>query len=119
MQVGEEPSDGSFEQFMAKVAAGSKLDQSKLARGEITLSGYRGHKLTLIHNRQNDLPKVFRDEQLYRWDENFDIYKPVDADGPISLGWRSGALCVRAGGLTFRCTVTAEGKTEFHQTAAN
>ncbi len=113
LQVGEEPADGSFEQFAARVTAGSKLTLTKLDKGEVTLISHQGHKLTLVHNRQNDLPHLFRHDQDHQWEKNFDIYKPLDADGPICLGWRRGTLRVTAGGQMFQCTVTVEGKVSF------
>jgi len=111
--VGEQPADGSFEQFVAKVSTGSKLDLSNLAQAEATIASHDGHKLTVVHNAQNDLPTVHRNGQLCQWEKSFDIYKPLAADGPISLGWRTGTLRVSAGGQVFECTVTAEGKVSF------
>jgi len=112
--VGEQPAEGSFEQFVARVSAGSKLDLSNLAQAEVTIASHDGQKLTVVHNAQNDLPTVHRNGQLRQWEKSFDIYKPLDADGPISLGWRTGTLRVSAGGQVFQCTVTAEGKVSFH-----
>jgi hypothetical protein len=115
MEVGEEPSCGGFKDFKRAVRAEGELDTGKLADGEVALVGTDGRRLTMRYNRESDLPVVLRDGERYRWMENFELYKPVDAEGPVSLGWKEGTLEVRAAGCVFTQTVTADGKVTFSE----
>ena len=110
MEVGEGMSYTAFKQA---VRSKGKLDLSAIAQGTVTLAGSDGHVLKMTYNRENDLPHLVRDGKPREWMKEFDLYKPVGADGPMSLGWKEGALTINAGGHEFSQTVTSDGKVTF------
>ncbi|MGC9454704.1 MAG: hypothetical protein ACP5HU_07550 [Phycisphaerae bacterium] len=115
MEVGEEPEYGDFESFRNAVRRKQRLDLSELGDDEVTFVGTGGRELRMRYNRENDLPVVIRDGRQYEWMENFDLYEPVEAEGPVSLGWKEGTLEVRAGGYVFTQTVTEDGEVTFSE----
>ncbi|HYG73987.1 MAG TPA: hypothetical protein VEK08_03185 [Planctomycetota bacterium] len=110
LEVGEQESHGDYAAFKTAVKSKSKLDASKLSSGEVTLSGADGKTLAFKHNTENDLPILARDGAAVDWTKRWDLYKPADGAGPVSLGWQQGTLRVEAGGKVFTSTVTAEGR---------
>lgn len=78
-----------------------------------TLTGSDGHTLQSAYNAASDLPIMSCDGKPREWSKELDIYRPLDAKGPVSLGCKTGELRVEAGGKVFTCTVSAEGKVTF------
>jgi hypothetical protein len=106
---------GSWSDFKRDVKSKSQLDLSGLKNGEVELTGRHGHKLKLAHNAQNDLPRVWRNGTLHDWSRQLDLYQPVNATAPISLGWQKGALRVEAGGKIFEEAISPDGKVTFSE----
>ncbi len=111
MEVGE----GDLAAFERAVKARARLDLAKLADGTVRYQASGGHTLVMTYNRENDLPHVVRDGRTRQWDREVDLYRPVGADGPVSLGWKDGTLTVRTAGHAFTQTVTADGKVTFSE----
>jgi hypothetical protein len=99
--------------FAAAVAGRSKLDLSGLAGGRAALTGTAGATLAVTLDAASNLPRVERDGVARDWTREFDLYRPAQGDGPVSLGWKTGTLTVRAGGHVFTSTVTATGAASF------
>lgn len=116
MEIGEEPVHGDFGSFKRSVRDKQKVQIfSNRSDDDVKLVGTDGAELRMRYNRESDLPVVIRDGEEYDWMENFDLYKPVDADGPVSLGWKEGTLTVRAGGHEFTQRVTEDGEVTFSE----
>jgi hypothetical protein len=99
--IGEAPQYRSFADFKAAVAKSS----TKVDGDAVTLADGAGKTLAVTYNRQNDLPKVVRNGQARDWTKEFDCYRPAAGDGPVSLGWKTGTLTIKAGGQTFTQSV--------------
>jgi hypothetical protein len=115
LEVGEEATHGSYEEFKAAVASKGRLETDQLAQGEVTLVGSGGRRLTLRHCRENDLPIIERDGELFDYQAHRDVYAPVDGPAPIAQGWLSGTLNVETGGRRFRCRVTRDGEVTWEE----
>jgi hypothetical protein len=101
LEVGEPNSHHNYDRFKQAVLDNSKLDLGAIAQGTAQLTGSTGETLTLRHNPDNELPFVVRNGETYDWSQHFDLYRPMQSDRPISLGWKQGRLNVTAGGKTF------------------
>jgi len=110
MEVGEEPT--SYDAFKAAVKARGSLAPMGVRPGYV-LTGSDGHALQAAYNGENDLPIVACQRKARQWLGELDVYKPSSTDGPVSLGWNTGALTVKAGGHLFTCTVTRDGHVTF------
>jgi len=117
MEIGEAPM--TLDQFKAAVKAKTKLELGEIGQGKVKLTGIGGRVLEFTHNSTNDLPSVIRDGKTRDWAGEFDLYKPVHAPGPISLGWKKGVLRIEAGGKIFEETLSAEGKATFSEKDAH
>ncbi|WP_206755528.1 hypothetical protein [Trichocoleus sp. FACHB-262] len=107
LEVGEPATHGHYQQFKQAVKNKSQLNLSRLPQGTVQLRGVTGETLELRHNPQNELPTVVRNGAVYDWEQHFDLYKPTEGNGPISLGWKQGRLRVVAGNSTFETQVEA------------
>jgi hypothetical protein len=101
LEVGEANSHGRYNQFKQAVIAQGKLDVAAIAQGTVQLTSSTGETLKLRHNSENELPIVTRNGETYDWLNQFELYRPVTGDVPISLGWKQGKLKVVAGGKRF------------------
>ncbi len=112
IEIGE---GGSFDAFVEAVKSKGKLDLSKLASGEATLSGRDGAtSVGISHNASNQLPQVFRNSAAHDWSRHVAVYQGVDgAPSPITQDRMGGTLTVRAGGKTFTGTYSADGRYTF------
>ena len=109
--VGEQASHGSYDNFKSGVRDRAELILDRLDQGIVELRDVEKTWLRIFHNGHNDRPGLVRNGDPVPWDEQLDLYRPLsDAKGPISLGWKTGTLCVEAGGYRFERTVTADGK---------
>ncbi len=109
MEVGE---GQAYDAFKAAVKARGKM---AVGGDAVTLTGSGGHTLRMTYRTDGDLPVLLRDGKERDWMAEKDLYRPVDADGPMRLGRKEGTLTVRAGGHTFIQTVTAEGEVTFRE----
>lgn len=110
LEVGEAESYRSYEIFKKIVKEKSQLNLNQLVTGTVELIGANGKRLKLIHNPNNDLPFVFHNGVAHNWFKHFELYQPTNGNSPISLGWKNGTLCLKAGGLKFSITVSKEAK---------
>ncbi|NEN96041.1 MAG: hypothetical protein F6K50_11030 [Moorea sp. SIO3I7] len=101
LEVGEEESHGNYEDFKQAVKTKSQLDLREIAIGKVQWIGSTGESLKLTYNPKNDLPSLTRNGIKHDWSKHLDLYKPVNGNGPISLGWKIGNLRVDAGDLVF------------------
>ncbi|NJL82112.1 MAG: hypothetical protein HC890_02445 [Chloroflexaceae bacterium] len=103
LEVGEAGIDGDYERFKASVRQKSHLDLSQLAQGSVRLQGNQGASLQLRHNPKNLLPILVRNGQPWDWSKQLALYaSPAATAPPLSLGWKQGALTVKAGGRRFQ-----------------
>jgi hypothetical protein len=115
MEVGEAGEHENFGAFKEAFLRTAELDMSKLGQGTVTFKGTDGRTLVMTHNADSNLPKLVCNGAERVWNREFDLYKPVDSDGPISLGWKTGTLKINAGGATLTQTVTQDGKVTFKE----
>lgn len=110
LEVGEEPV--GYEAFKKAVQAKGPLPLTR-KRAAHVLTGSDGRTLAYFYDGDGELPAVVCDGKTRRWADELDLYKPVGAPGPISLGWKTGTLRIEAGGHVFTQTVTKDGKVTF------
>ena len=96
--------------FIKNIQSAGKLE---LAGDHVTFLGSNGNKLEVTFNRQNDLPQVTRDGIARDWNKQLAMYQPVDSDGPVVQGWKTGSLTIKAAGHTFVESVDKDGKVTF------
>jgi hypothetical protein len=108
LEVGEPQTHRRYSTFKQQVKQRSKLDLSAIAQGTAQLTSSTGTTLTLTHSPESDLPVVLRNGTSFDWSSNFNLYRPVEGDSPISLGWKQGTLQVKADGQTFQTTVGSD-----------
>lgn len=110
MEVGEEQTHGSFEQFRKAVLSQSKLDLAQLAAGQATLKASNGSTVQLDAAAQ----RVWRNGTLRDWKDHWPLMQNADGgDSPVHLGYKQGKLRVEAGGAVFEATLTRDGKYSF------
>ena len=110
LEVGEPEMHRDFADFRQAVIAKSKHDLAKLADGEAHFTAASGERVGLRLARAG-LPTVFRNGAEHDWKEHWPLWSG-DANAPVALGWKQGALRVTAGGQTFRGTLR-DGRYEF------
>ncbi len=118
LEVGERGEYDNFDAFKSAVLENSSLDTDRVDEGIVELTGADGHTLRLGFNEDQDMPRVYRDGERHIWEDHKDLYKPVDTDGPVSLGWKEGTLRVKAGDHEFTSTVTQDGEVSFENRPA-
>lgn len=103
-----------FADFRKAVAGRGRLGVSRLAEGEVTLTGSAGGTLRVRANPKTDLPLVAADGTEVGWARRADVYR-----GPvIEQGWMSGRLRVAAGGWAFESSVGEGGESRFREVPA-
>lgn len=111
MIVGEQASHGSYDRFKRVVREDVELILDRLDRGIVEVRDAGDTWMRFFHNQWNDRPGLVRNGESVTWEEQLDVYRPLDgAEGPISLGWKQGTLRVEAGGYRLDETVTPDGK---------
>jgi hypothetical protein len=115
MEVGEAPEFADYEAFRAAIISRAHLNVAGLADGTVELTGTDGRRLRLEYNRENDLPRVWRDGVARNWTSEKDLYAPVNGEGPIRQEWMSGKLQVEAGEWVFESSVDANGTVAFRE----
>ena len=106
LEVGEERSHKTYEQFKSSIHRQSDLRLNGLSTGNIELKGSGGKRLALEYNFQNLLPRLKRNGNPHKWTEQFALYDSQTINAaPITLGWKQGTLRVRAGGFFFESTI--------------
>ncbi|HEY9599474.1 MAG TPA: hypothetical protein V6D33_17570 [Cyanophyceae cyanobacterium] len=107
LEVGEQSSYGNYGEFKQAVKTKSQLNLSHLSTGTVEFVGATGDRLKLTHNSKNELPNIARNGADYNWLKHFDLYRPIDSNAPISLGWKQGKLRVEAGNSAFESSVSS------------
>ena len=106
LEVGEERSHKTYEQFKSSIRRQSDLRLNGLSTGQIELKGSNGKRLAFEYNFQNLLPRLKRDGKSYQWTDHIALYDSQTINGvPIALEWKQGHLRVRAGGFFFESRV--------------
>lgn len=90
-----------------------RLAREDLASGDLELVGLDRHRLRLVHNPANDLPRVWRDGIAVDWSRPAPVYASDRDDGPIHQDGQGRRLRVRAGGHTFESFIAPDGSTRF------
>lgn len=128
MEVGEGPTDGPFEKFLAAVKTRARLDASGLAAGRVSyVAATTGRSVGI--DTTSPSPgggvghTVYRNSRAHNFKaEHWPLYQSryVSAksdgsfgDGPIHLGWKKGALTVTAAGHRFTAAFTHDGRYTF------
>jgi len=116
LEVGEAPQ--SYDDFKRAVKEKGRLDLALLPQGVAALTGSDGHTLRLEHNKNDDLPLVYRDGQQRDWNQQIAVYaagSPADSKGkaPVAQAWGGGTLRVEAGGHTFEGRLSPTGQYAF------
>ncbi|MDF5725021.1 MAG: hypothetical protein PUP91_32130 [Rhizonema sp. PD37] len=101
LEVGEQETYRSWEQFKQSVLKKSRLNLNQINSGVVEYQGVLG--LVKLQYQRSDLPKVWRNRQYHDWRNHFAVYQNADGTfSPVYLGWKSGKLLVEAGGHKFQ-----------------
>jgi hypothetical protein len=101
LEVGEQESYGSWEQFKLSVVEKSRLNLSQINSGIVEYQDVAGN--IKLKYQGSGLPKVWRNGRYHDWKNHFAVYQNPDGGKiPISLGWKEGKLSVDAGGYNFQ-----------------
>jgi hypothetical protein len=112
LEVGEAETHGDYVAFRKAMLAKSRLDAGGAAEGRVSYVSTKGETLAVTYGEP--LPAVVRNGKPHDWAQHTALYAPADGGAaPISLGWKTGSLRVEAGGKTFRCAVSADGKAAY------
>lgn len=104
LEIGEQATHGSWQQFQQSVMQKSRLNLAQINQGVVEYQGIRG-KVKLQYQGVG-LPKIWRNGKEHNWLQHFAIYQNADGDqNPINLGWKKGKLIVEAGGYKFQSQV--------------
>ncbi len=100
LEVGEQETYPSWEQFQQSIVKKSRLTLNEINRGII---GYQGVFVEVkLQYQGNNLPKVWRNGRYHDWGQHFALYQSADGNKtPIYSGWKSGKLRIEAGGYEF------------------
>jgi hypothetical protein len=101
LEVGEQQTYGSWEQFQQSVVKKSRLTLNSSNNGVV---GYQGvFAQVKLQYQGNNLPKVWRNGHYHDWRDHFALYQSADGNKtPIYSGWKSGKLRIEAGGYKFQ-----------------
>ncbi|MBU7581402.1 MAG: hypothetical protein KAF91_00550 [Nostoc sp. TH1S01] len=101
LEVGEQETYGSWEQFQQSIMSKSCLNLQQINQGEVEYQGVFG-KVKLKYQGVS-LPQVWRNGKEHDWQKHFAVYQSADGiKSPIYQGWKSGKLTVTAGGYQFQ-----------------
>ncbi len=102
LEVGEQESYGTYEEFKQSVQQKSQLDLSLLSQGTVKLQDATGKTLQLTYNQLALLPFLIRNGKERDWSKNFALYDSQNKDKkPIFLGWKQGKLTIKVEKLEF------------------
>lgn len=101
LEVGEQETHKSWEQFKQSVLSLSRLNLNQISDGIVSYQGVGGKVKLQYQNK--DLPKVWRNGQFHDWRHHYKVYQNAAATKtPIYQGWKEGKLIVEAGGYHFQ-----------------
>jgi hypothetical protein len=101
LEVGEQETHGSWEQFKQSILKHSQLDLNQINDGIVEYQGIKGKVKLQYQNRE--LPRVTRNGQFHDWRNHYAVYQSATAtQTPIYLGWKEGKLSVTAGEQQFQ-----------------
>jgi hypothetical protein len=94
--------------------AEAAMAEAKLAVDGDTVGLADGtHTLKMVYNRENDLPKIWRDGEAFDYSANPDMYHVADGPAAIDAAYHGGKLSVQAGGRTFTGELRRDGTYTF------
>jgi hypothetical protein len=116
IEVGEKESHGSFAEFQKQVLA-AEVDVSKLAEGVVQYKAADRDKKWLgmdWGDRARGLG-VWRNGNRHDWEAHDKLLYGTDQSeaGIVHSPWGAGRLTVNAGGESFTCSVSEDGKVTF------
>ncbi|MBN3899560.1 MAG: hypothetical protein HWQ41_31125 [Nostoc sp. NOS(2021)] len=101
LEVGEQETYGSWEQFQQSILKKSLLNLKQVNREVVEYQGVFGQ--VKLQYQGLGLPKVWRNGRYHDWQKYFAVYQSADGNKiPIYLGWKEGKLRVEAGGYRFQ-----------------
>ncbi|MEH2031856.1 MAG: hypothetical protein V7K67_19750 [Nostoc sp.] len=101
LEVGEQETYGSWEQFQQSIVNKSLLNLKQVNRGVVEYQGVFGQ--VKLQYQGSGLPKVWRNGHYHDWQKHFAVYQSTDGNKiPIDQGWKEGKLRVEAGGYQFQ-----------------
>jgi len=102
LEVGEQETHGSFDDFVKAVQAKSKVDAGELAaKRRVSATGSRGEQVAITMTDQGK-PQIERGGKAYDWAGHQALYATgSEGTSPVTLGWKQGVLEVKAGGRSF------------------
>jgi hypothetical protein len=110
--------EGDANSFIKQAAAIGPETDEVAVRGAAAITGVSGRRVRLQWGDTLAAIKIWRDGKRRAWesdDENA-AYRTLGDRPLIHQSWQGdGALNVSAGGKTFRCTVTKDGKVSFSE----
>ncbi len=116
IEIGEDQTHGSFEQFRTK-ALRIAPDLKQLDDGYVRLEGVGGREVAVQFAETLAETGIWRDGRRRNWTspEQRVTFGPATENDPaiIEQDWRGGTLKVSAGGEEFSCTVTKDGQVSF------
>ncbi|TVR42207.1 MAG: hypothetical protein EA402_12060 [Planctomycetota bacterium] len=104
---------GDFADFRRRVLSDGGLDASGLDQGRLSLTSAQGHVLGYQHHDDDNRPQISRDGEVYDWDKHMDVYRPMDDNAPLSVGWGSGVMRIVTNNARFEQTVSEDGTVTF------
>lgn len=113
MIAGDASEYRSFDHFREVIRAENRFDLSELDQGRVTVRTPEARVLGYAWQANDRRPRVERDGEHYDWDTNFDVYRPMDDNAPVAVGWEGGTLTIRAGDARFEQTVADDGSVTF------
>jgi hypothetical protein len=106
LEVGEQESQGTYEEFKRAIQQKSKLILDRRNQRQVKLESIDGHTLQLTYNHRNLLPTVLCDGKERDWSKNFALYNSQSKDKtPIFLGWKQGNLTIKVRKLQFQTRI--------------
>lgn len=101
LEVGEQETHRSWEQFKQSVLRKSRLNLNQISNGIVSYQGTTG-KIKLQY-QEKDLPLVWRNEQFHDWKKHYAVYQNATGNkAPIYQGWKEGKLLVEVGKHKFQ-----------------
>ncbi len=101
LEVGEQETHRSWEQFKQSVLRKSRLNLNQISDGIVSYQGTTG-KIKLQY-QEKDLPLIWRNEKFHDWKKHYAVYQNATGNkAPIYQGWKEGKLLVEAGGHKFQ-----------------
>ncbi len=118
IEIGEQQTHGSYEQFKKNILSSSKLQIESLDKGIVSYTSPNNTSVKMEWGDQLSNFKVWRNGDLHDWTIHGQYVWREAGKGKEGLihqewGQKGGTLTVNAGGKTFECSVDTNGKVSF------